>query len=96
MKRSNQWYKRIWKEELQQMDGWYSNIIKSGKESLELSGKLMEIDLNTGVLKVYHNDKKLRGLIGKTAKTIIKDSKQLQRVRFKVPKQIVLCLNNMK
>ena len=29
------------------------NIIKSGKESLELSGKLMEIDINTGVLNVY-------------------------------------------
>ena len=64
-------------------------IIKSGKESLELSGKLMEIDINTGVLKVYHNDKKLRGLIGKTAKTVIKDSKQLQEPGFKVPKQIV-------
>ena len=72
------------------------NIIKSGKESLELSGKLMEIDTNTGVLKVYHNEKKLQGLIGKTAKAIIKDSKQLQELGFKVPKQIVHGLDNMK
>ena len=72
------------------------NIIKLGKESLELSGKLMEIDPNTGVLKVYHNEKKLQGLIGKTAKTIIKDLRQLQELGFKVPKQIVHGLDNMK
>ena len=43
-----------------------------------------------------HNEKKLQGLIGKTAKTIIKDSKQLQELGFKVPKQIVQGLDNMK
>ena len=56
----------------------------------------MEIDSNTGVLKVHHNEKKLKGLIGKTAKTIIKDSRQLQELGFKVPKQIVQGLDNMK
>lgn len=72
------------------------NILKSDKMALDLNDKLMEIDPNTGILKVYHNEKKLQTLIGKTAKTIIKDSRQLQELGFKVPKQITQVLDNMK
>lgn len=64
------------------------NLLKNKKESLELTGRLMEIDYTTGLLKVQYNEKKIV--------TLIKDVRQLTELGFKIPKQLNEIIENVR
>jgi len=54
--------------------------LKNKRESLELSGKLMEIDIKSGLLTVHYSEKLI---------TLLKDVRQLQELEFPLSKEIV-------
>ena len=64
------------------------NLLKNKKESLELTGRLMEIDYTTGLLKVQYNEKKIV--------TLIKDVRQLTELGFKIPRQLNDIIENVR
>lgn len=57
------------------------NLVKTKKDTLLLSGRPLEIDASSGLLKVRYNEKKLA--------TLLKDTRQLTELGFKIPKQLV-------
>jgi dynein heavy chain 2 len=68
-------------------DNDIQNVLRNKRESLELSGKLMEIDVKSGLLHVHYSEKLV---------TMLKDVRQLQELGFPISKEIVLLTNQGK
>ena len=69
------------KKQFNKWMGEIENLMNDKNESLQLTGRLMEIDINSGVLKVKYSEKKLV--------TLLKDIRQLSELGFKIPKQLI-------
>jgi len=64
------------------------NLLNNKRESLELTGRIMEIEKVSGVLKVKYNEKKIV--------TLIKDVRQLTELGHKIPKDLNQIIENVR